>query len=158
MKVENVTPTEKTRQSALLEIVYPSEIQQPLIFVVIASRYEDRWIFVRHKDRDTYEIPAGHIEPGEDPTEAAKRELYEESGAIEYTLDLVSPYGARIDGTPMIYGLLFYAQVTRLGKLPEYEIAERAFFENIPEHLTYPEIQPLLIEKVCTWLKENRPS
>ena len=45
-------------------------------FVIIASRYKGKWIFVRHRERSTYELPAGHIEPGEDIFSAAgKRTL-----------------------------------------------------------------------------------
>ena len=59
-----------------------------LKFVVIVSRYQNKWIFCKHKQRDTYEIPGGHREAGETILEAAKRELYEETGAIKFQLNL----------------------------------------------------------------------
>ena len=37
-----------------------------------------------HKERDTWESPGGHIDEGETPLEAAERELYEETGAIDF--------------------------------------------------------------------------
>ena len=53
---------------------------EKLTYVVIGAREEGKWIFVRHKERDSWELPAGHIEPGETSFEAAKRELFEETG------------------------------------------------------------------------------
>lgn len=36
-----------------------------LKFAVIISRSEGKWVFCKHKERDTFEIPGGHREPGE---------------------------------------------------------------------------------------------
>jgi len=47
--------------------------------VVIVSKYNGKWIYCKHKDRNTWEIPGGHIEPGEDWLTAVKREMYEET-------------------------------------------------------------------------------
>lgn len=46
----------------------------------------------RHNDRSTWETQGGHIEENETPLEAAKRELFEESGAIEYSIAPVCDY------------------------------------------------------------------
>ena len=46
-----------------------------LTYVVIGTREGDNWIFVRHRDRISWEMPAGHIEPGETADQAAVREL-----------------------------------------------------------------------------------
>ena len=51
-----------------------------LVFVVIVSRCGNKHVFCRHRQRSTWECPGGHIEPGETPLEAARRELYEETG------------------------------------------------------------------------------
>lgn len=51
-------------------------------YVVILSKYQGKILLSRHKKRDTWETQGGHIEKGETPMEAAKRELYEESGAV----------------------------------------------------------------------------
>lgn len=139
-----------------LRVIFPSSIPQQLTFVVIATMYEGKWVYVRHKDRTTYEVPGGHIEQGETPIEAAKRELFEESGATDFSLDMVCSYGVERDGTSTSYGLLYFARVTRFEELPDFEMTERDFFESMPEQLTYPNIQPLLMKKVQSWLKENR--
>ena len=50
-----------------------------LRFAVIITRTEGHWVFCKHRDRDTLEVPGGHREPGEDILDTAKRELYEET-------------------------------------------------------------------------------
>ena len=53
---------------------------KPLKYAVICARYNGKWVFCKHKNRDTYEIPGGHREDGEDIEATAKRELWEETG------------------------------------------------------------------------------
>ena len=54
--------------------------------VVIMAKMNGEWIFCRHKERDTWEFPGGHREPGETVLQAAKRELYEETGAVVFDI------------------------------------------------------------------------
>lgn len=55
-------------------------------YVVVLSEYNGKILLSRHKDRTTWETQGGHIEDGETPLDAAKRELYEESGAIDFIM------------------------------------------------------------------------
>jgi len=64
-----------------------------LIYSIICVRFSGKWIFVRHRTRATWEIPGGHIENDESPDEAAFREVKEETGAIEFDLDIVACVG-----------------------------------------------------------------
>lgn len=52
-------------------------------FVVIFTKYQDKWVYCWHKKRESYEHPGGHVEKGETPLAAAKRELYEETGITD---------------------------------------------------------------------------
>lgn len=63
---------------------------EKLKYSIICSRYQDNWVFVRHKLRNTWEMPAGHIEKDESALFAAKRELYEETGATQFSLRTLS--------------------------------------------------------------------
>lgn len=124
-----------------------------LIYSVIAARNRGKWIFVRHRDRITWEIPGGHIEEEETPFQAAARELKEETGAILFSLICVATYSVKSDrGTG--WGRLFFAEVNEIGPVNDIsEIAEVIFDLNMPEALTYPEIQPLLLAHVIRYIQ-----
>lgn len=125
---------------------------EKLMFAVIAARYHNKWVFCRHKQRTTWEIPGGHREAGETVEETAHRELREETGATEADIRPITVYGVEKDGT-YSYGMLFYADIHNLGSLsPDSEIGEVALFDIPPEHLTYPGIQPHLYHSTQGWL------
>ena len=121
------------------------EIDADYTFAIIIARLKGRWIFVRHRDRITWELPAGHLEPGESVEEAAVRELIEETGAEDFQLTPLVSYRGLLN-SEIVFGKIFHAEIRKMGKLPESEIAEVGAFENVPEDLTYPDIQPVFIE------------
>lgn len=63
-------------------------------YVVVLSEYNGKILLSRHKDRTTWETQGGHIEDGETPLDAAKRELYEKSGAIDFDIEPLCDYRA----------------------------------------------------------------
>ncbi|MCL2361985.1 MAG: NUDIX domain-containing protein [Defluviitaleaceae bacterium] len=121
-------------------------------YSVIFARYGANWLFCRHKDRDTYEVPGGRIEPGESPYECARRELQEETGAVKFTIHPAFDYAVyRDDGSSN--GQVFYADVETLGELPpDSEMVEVQEFHTIPDKMTYPAIQPVLYKELYKWL------
>lgn len=126
-----------------------SDIDEGLLkFAVIAARYRGRWVFCRHRDRDTWEIPGGHREPGETITETARRELWEETGAVSAEIVPLTVYGVTREEVTT-YGMLFSAQIHTLEPLSEeVEIAQIRLFDTLPLTLTYPAIQPMLFDYV----------
>ena len=125
-------------------------------FVVIFARYDSHWLYSRHRERDTWETAGGHIEPGETPLEAARRELYEECGAVEFDIEPAFDYAVS-GASEVSNGQVFFADVRRLGVLPDYEMAEVQLFDALPDKMTYPEILPVLYEKVQSLLVDRRP-
>lgn len=116
-------------------------------YAVIIAKHQGKLLWCRHHERQTWEIPGGHIEPGESALEAASRELQEETGATDFTLQPVCWYSAwRADDVPHSCGLLCVADVHALGELNS-EIAEVCAFDDMPDALTYPDIQPRLLEE-----------
>jgi 8-oxo-dGTP diphosphatase len=126
-----------------------------LIYSVVTARFLSNWVFVRHHQRDTFEIPGGHIEENETPTETAKRELMEETGAIKFSLVCVSTYSIT-EGDETRFGKLYFAEISEMGPVPDIsEICDIIFMDNLPAPVTYPDIQPLLFNKVIDYLKSD---
>lgn len=119
-----------------------------LSFVVIAARCGAEWVFCRHRERTTWECPGGHIDAGETPLAAAHRELFEETGAQADAMTPICLYSVSRDGGAETFGLLCVARVSAVGPLPEsFEMACVRLFAQLPDAWTYPEIQPLLLER-----------
>lgn len=57
-------------------IRFYDEVPDELLkFAVILTMHNGKWVFCRHRERNTWEIPGGHREDGEDILSTAKREL-----------------------------------------------------------------------------------
>ena len=87
-------------------------------------------------------MPGGHREKNETILDTAKRELYEETGAKTFEMIPICAYSLTR------YAMLYFANITELGELPESEIERIDFFSDIPSHLTYPFLHPILMDKV----------
>ena len=121
-----------------------------LKFAVIIARSNGKWVYCKHKDRSTYEIPGGHREPGEAIIETARRELYEETGALEYSLTPVCVYSVtapdNFDGQET-FGMLYFADIRRFEEELHSEIEKIILTDELIGSWTYPLIQPKMIEE-----------
>jgi 8-oxo-dGTP diphosphatase len=130
----------------MLEIkVYDDAEDAMFLFAVIIARHKGKWVFCKHKDRDTLEVPGGHWEPGEEISDTARRELYEETGAVDYTLSPVCTYSVTDKGVET-FGKLFYAEIKRFEEELHSEIEKIFILDELPSNWTYPLIQPRLID------------
>ena len=138
----------------MLEVkFYDSVADELLKFAVVVSRYDGKWVFCKHKERDTYEVPGGHREADEDILDTAKRELQEETGAVKFSIEPVCVYSvtgknrANYTGEET-FGLLCYADIEEFSGTLDSEMEQVVLLEELPDNCTYPLIQPKLIEKV----------
>lgn len=137
----------------MLEVrFYDNIADERLKFAVIIAKTEGKWIFCKHKERDTYEIPGGRREAGETIEDTAKRELSEETGAVEFDIKPVCVYFVKgktkvnINDEDESFGMLFAADVFSFEELHN-EIEKILISETLIENWTYPLIQPKLIEE-----------
>lgn len=136
---------------------------EKLKFAVIIARHKSKWVFCKHNERNTYECPGGHREANEDIISTAERELYEETGAIEYCLEPICIYSVletkiknnkemtrNSNNNDLVetFGMLFFADIKTFGNLPQMEIERVELFNELPNNWTYPLIQPYLFRKL----------
>ncbi|MBQ3519156.1 MAG: NUDIX domain-containing protein [Clostridia bacterium] len=123
-----------------------------LKFAVIISKHNGKWVFCKHKERDTYEVPGGHREENETILETAKRELNEETGAVDFSIVPVCVYS--VTGKNKVnesgaetYGMLFFADIKIFENELHSEIEKVLITDTLVDNWTYPLIQPKLIEE-----------
>ena len=143
----------------MTEVEFYDPLYEPdavLTYSVISAKFENKWIFVRHQKRTTWEIAGGHIEKDETSYEAARRELMEETGAVRFKLDCVATYSVKKEGETG-YGRLYLAEVFEIGPVPDIsEIAEVILLDHLPENLTHPDIQPHLFNRTIEYIKSEK--
>ena len=137
----------------VMEVKFYDTVNDELLkFAVIISQSNGKWVFCKHKERDTYEVPGGHRETGENILETAKRELQEETGAVKYEIKPICVYSVtgktRVNDTgEESFGMLYFAEITEFAKELHSEMEKVILMDELPENWTYPLIQPKLIEK-----------
>lgn len=137
----------------MLEVKFYDTVDDSLLmFAVIISRSNGKWVICKHRERDTYEVPGGHREDGESILETAKRELQEETGAISFDIKPVCVYS--VTGKTALnetgeesFGLLCYAETAEFSNKLDYEMEKVMLMDELPTNWTYPLIQPKLIEE-----------
>jgi 8-oxo-dGTP diphosphatase len=143
----------------MTEVSFYSPLYDPdvkLTYSVISARYKDKWLFVRHHKRSTFEIAGGHIEDGESADEAASRELMEETGALRFSIICIATYSVKRDSETG-WGRLYFAEVLEKGPIPDIsEIEEVVELDSIPDHPTHPDIQPQLFRKTLEFINGDR--
>lgn len=134
---------------------------QLLRFAVIIALHKGKWVLCKHRERDTYELPGGHRETGEQIRDTARRELQEETGAREFSIHPVCVYSVigknRVNQSgEECYGMLYAADIEIFQGELHSEMEQVLVSADLPTNWTYPDIQPLLVEEYLR--RKNRVS
>ena len=139
----------------MLEVQFYDSVPEELLrFAVIISKTEGKWVFCKHRERDTLEVPGGRREPGETIPETARRELREETGALDFSLRPVCVYSVKGKNSinkhddDISYGMLYVSEIFSFGEINS-EIERIVISEELPQNWTYPQIQPKLMAEAA---------
>ncbi|TMW71911.1 RNA deprotection pyrophosphohydrolase [Alteribacter natronophilus] len=80
--------------------------------VWVVCRYRGSWLLTLHPSRGL-EFPGGKVEQGEDPAEAARREVFEETGGVVRELHYVGQYRVKGKQETVIKNV-YFAEVDNL--------------------------------------------
>lgn len=133
-------------------IIYPLGYLKTYKYVVVCTLFEGKYVLSKHKLRETWETQGGHIEINETPLEAAKRELFEESGIIDAQIYPICDYYG-YNAERHSNGQVYLAIANSLNYLPNFEMKEIKIFEELPTNLTYPKVTPILFKQAKKHLK-----
>ena len=135
----------------MLEVKFYDNVDDNLLkFAVIISKTNGKWVFCKHKKRNTYEIPGGHREMNEAILDTAKRELHEETGAMNFTIKPICVYSVKEKTRANeieTYGMLYMANIYSFEEIHS-EIEKIIIVDDLIDNWTYPLIQPKLIKKL----------
>jgi len=137
----------------MIEVNFYDEIDDSLLeFAVIISKSNGKWVFCKHKERDTFEVPGGHRETGEKIEDTAVRELKEETGAVDFNIKPVCVYSVKgktrvnDNATKESFGMLYAAEIFSFEEIHS-EIEKIVLSDDLIRQWTYPLIQPKLISE-----------
>lgn len=137
----------------MLEVKFYDNADDSLLkFAVIISKSNGKWVFCKHKERETYEVPGGHREKDESILDAAKRELKEETGAVDFSIRPVCAYSVKgktrvtENADDETFGMLFVADIQSFEEIRS-EIEKIILTDELIDSWTYPLIQPKLIQE-----------
>lgn len=86
--------------------------------VLVLCRYQGKWLFTKHKKRGL-EFPGGKVEKGETIEEAAKREVWEETGGVVDQLHYIGEYEVRGSGELFVKAV-FFSEISSIEKRENY--------------------------------------
>lgn len=137
--------------------------QRPLLQVgasIIVEDKESRILLQLRRDNNCWGYAGGSVELDEKVEDAAKRELFEETGLIAHSLELFGvfsgkdlhytyPNGDEVSNIDIVYTCRDYSGTL---KMQESEVADLQFFDvcKLPEN-----ISPPIKRQLLQWIEQN---
>lgn len=108
-------------------------------YVRMVTEYNGKFVLPFHKESQKWDWVGGHVEKDENPLEAAKRELFEETGAVDFDIFPVFDHESfNEDGTHFNNARTYFVIVREFINLPDgSEMGKIGFFDKIPEDFRY---------------------
>ncbi len=124
---------------------------------------DNKDVVVVNQNHDSWSLPKGHVDPGEDKLATAIREIYEESGIKNpefiKPLGKFSRYRIGLDGhddkseLKQITIFLFKSSQIKLDpKDPNNPIAKWVAYENVTELLTHKKDKEFYLNSLKLWI------
>jgi 8-oxo-dGTP diphosphatase len=138
--------------SRILESELYSDTYSPLLITFMAIRHQQDFLLVHHRERQSWELPGGHIEGAESARDCAVRELFEETGQRVEHLDFraVLKYRAGSDNRSY-YGTLYSGELPSPTPFRENEeIAQITFWDGKADIGYIDEIDRAVINLIQT--------
>jgi len=119
--------------------------------VWVVCRFHDQWLLTQHPRRG-WEFPGGKVEEGESADEAAKREVFEETGADIDRLHYIGQYKV-IGRSGLIIKNVYFATIIRITQKDDYmETNGPIFIQYLPKNIkTYEKYSFLMKDDVLTY-------
>ena len=101
----------------MVDVKFYDKAEDSLLkFAVIVARTEGKWIFCKHRQRDTYEIPGGHREENETLEETALRDF-----SSDYQVKVSAKTGEGLDELKEILAGILRSRRVYLEKVIPYQ-------------------------------------
>ena len=110
-----------------------------ITYVRMVVKYNEKFVLCYHRNSKKWDCVGGRVEKCESPLAAAKRELFEETGAVDFDIVPVRDYERFLeDGTFYNNNREYFVNVLKFSDLPDgSEMEKIGFFDKIPDDFRY---------------------
>ncbi len=117
-----------------------------LMCAVVIAKYNGRWLYCKHRDAVTFELPYGYRGEDEMIEDTARHALSRKTGAKKYTLKPVCTY-SQDNGDITVFGKLYYAEIKEMDPTLQAKGERVYYLDSHPDNQSCPELHPLLVQE-----------